>query len=125
MNVLFVSIAGRAHDTFNPAVEAVEAIESCAYDRISFGGLTALGRSGITLKVRDREVTGHKIQPIPEGLPDLVTHFGLDDWKTGLRLFARGDDVLIGTVEHGILLRWTGHGFEAYGAGTDTENTVH
>lgn len=123
MNVLFVSIAGREHDTFNPAIEAIEAIESCAFHRISFGGMTALGRSGITFKALDLEVTGHKIQPIPEGLVDKVTHYPLKDWKRGLKKFAAGDeDVLIGTVEHGILLRWAGHGFEAYGAGTDTES---
>ena len=124
MNVSFVTVAGRASATFTPAIEALEAIEECAYDRISFGGKTRLGRSGVSLKVHDREVTGHKIAPIPDGLVRLVTHYGFEEWKAGLRAFARGEDVLIGTAEHGILLKWTGPGFEAYGAGRDTE-TLH
>lgn len=121
MDVSFVSIAGRQHETFNPAVEAVEAIEQGGYHRISFGGMTTLGRSGVTLNVINRRISGHKIEAMPERLPDLVRHFALEDGLKGLKAFAGGEDVLIGSTEHGILLRWNGLGFEAYGAGEDTE----
>ncbi len=120
MNVVFVSVAGRSHQTFNPAIEAVEAILGGDYHRISFGGTTALGRSGISLDMVKGRVSGHKIEEIPEELEDQVAHYDINDRLLGIRAFARGHDVLIGSKEHGILLKWHGPGFAVYGAGDDS-----
>lgn len=121
MHVMFVTVSGHQSGTFNPAIEIVEMLESTAsLRRIAFGGMTGKGRGGVALDLFNMKVVGHKLEPIPERLEDLVEHIALIDARKGLRLFASGKDVLIGTPEHGVLLKWSGPGFEAFGSGADS-----
>lgn len=125
MHVMSVSIGRAGHvDKLDIPDGAIEAIASGDYQRVSFIGRTDQGLAGVTLNVNSKRVSGHKLRPIPQELLNLVKHFSLDGAPEGLRAFARGEDVLIGDQTHGILLRWTGSGFEAFGAGLDTE-TLH
>lgn len=128
MNVLFITIVGRQSgvnlkfDDIDDAME--EILTDPSIERVSFGGMTSPGRSGITLHLEKggARVNGHKIDPIPEELLQLVTHISLADAAHGLDTFANGTDILIGNADHGILLKWCGPGIEVFGAGHDTES---
>lgn len=129
MNVLFITVVGRQSGAnvmkFDDIEDAMEEIlTNPSIERVSFGGVTSPGLSGITLHLeKDKErVNGHKIDPIPQTLLPLVSHISLADAANGLDTFANGTDVLLGTPEHGILLKWNGPGIEVFGAGHDTES---
>lgn len=122
MLVRFVTVAGPQTETFNPPIEAIEVLlAGHAIRRVAFGGMTDKGRGGVAIDIFNGRVTGHKLEAIPERLVPLVAHISLDDIPNGLRRFAEGHDVLIGSRDHGVLLKWNGPGMEAYGAGDDTE----
>lgn len=125
MNVTFITVVGRQSERFTDLDDAMEAILTDPYlERVSFGGMTSPGLSGITIHVKEKSerVNGHKIDPIPKKLLPLVTHTDLTNAANGLERFAGGTDILIGTPEHGILLKWNGPGIEVFGAGHDTES---
>lgn len=122
MLVGFITIVGKRSETFNPASEAIEELGSLAIiHRVAFGGTTELGRGGVTIDLHKEKVTGHKMEAMPDQLVERVVHFPLSCANHGIRQFADGKDVLIGTEDHGILLKWSGPAIEVYGAGLDTE----
>lgn len=128
MLVTFVSLAtGPSVEQFESPVEALETgfAEGFAFDRMSFVGRTALGRSGVTLHLAKKHVTGHKMTPIPKYLERLVEHFSFDCAHDGLNAFVSGRNVRIGSADAAILLHWVGSGFEVYGIGYDTEPLIH
>jgi hypothetical protein len=97
--------------------------EGHRWNRIAFGGMTSLGRSGIAVDFGNHiVVSGHKIDPIPSELLNLVEHF--DDFSEAIKRLSEGGDVLIrGDDNNLILFKWNGHqsALEVFGLGNDNE----
>jgi hypothetical protein len=97
--------------------------EGHLWDRIAFGGVTDLGRSGIAIDFKDRiVVSGHKIDPVPSELLNLVEHF--DNFSEAIEQLCKGNDALIrGDENNLVLFKWNGHqsALEVFGHGYDNE----
>ena len=123
MNVLSVAVTRGRNPPEN--LECGPGIDRAAFDerytRIAFCGRTPKGRSGVAFDFSTMKVTGHKLEPIPEEMVDLVRHFPLEESRRGLQAAVNGEDVLIGSTEEGILLRWNGPTVQIYANGEDSE----
>lgn len=123
MNVDFITVSNERHRrTYRHELDTalVAAAYGDEFNRIAFGGKTRVGRSGIALDIYDLKISGHKIERIPEDVCDLVVHFPLSEARHALRTLVEGEDVLIGTPEHGILIRRYGEDLQVFGAGEDS-----
>ncbi len=107
------------HDFLEPLEMVAE--DGASYTRISLGGPTGGHRGGNTLHFSEPpRVNGYQIDPIPETFLGELLREPLEAAHHGISLLSRGESILIGTPEHGIILRWVGSALEAYGAGIDT-----
>ncbi len=124
MYVRFITLSNKKHRRIVRENKA-QAIELAGagdeYSRISFGGQTSRGRSGIAIDLFSGNVTGHKIHAIPDELLPLVRHVKKDDVRQGLRMFLAGEDVFIGDPDNGIIMKHLGDELEVYGNGIDSE----
>ncbi len=123
MKVRFVTVSNAnnrrpyVHDV-DSALKSVT--ENHEWDRIAFGGRTEKGRAGVAINLFSGDVSGHKIDPIPKKLVPLVRHVLQSDVRKGLGYLLAGEDVLIGSETHGVLLRRYGDGIEVFGSGDDS-----
>lgn len=99
--------------------EALELASAGDFSRIAFAGRTKRGRSGIALDVLTGKVTGHKIDPFPPGIRDIL--WNAPSAREGMKRALKGEDVIIGSDDNGIALKWLGNRIEVFGAGTDSE----
>lgn len=123
MRVSFVTVSNntdRKTYIHNVDEALVEGVQNHRWTRIAFGGRTKRGRAGVAFDVRSGIVSGHKIEPIPTELVKLVRHVPITQARTGLGYLLGGEDVLIGSEKHGLLLRRYGHGIEVFGSGNDS-----
>lgn len=129
MIVRFITVTqGSVRQTFRMDTDDLSEVfrlyqEGHHWDRIAFGGVTSLGRSGIAIDFKDQlVVSGHKIDPIPSELLNLVEHF--DNFSEAIEQLSRGNDVLIrGDENNLVLFKWNGHqsALEVFGLGYDNE----
>jgi hypothetical protein len=126
MNVQFICVSGGGKRCWSENLGQLltKIVSKPDYTRIAFGGRTQLGKSGVAINLLTGKVTGHKLEPIPYELLNLVRHVPLSEAYQGFEYLVRGEDVLIGTSEHGVAIKWNGTGLEIYAAGEDSETDL-
>ena len=123
MRVLFITISDDAGpNTYQDEIDEALKVgaNNAKVQRVAFGGRTDKGRAGIALDLSTGTISGHKIDAIPAELVPLVRHVPTAEARQGLGYLLAGEDVLIGSEEHGVLLRRFGEGIEVFGSGEDS-----